>query len=170
MRDLDAVAEVASICSKIRRNTDILVFDSNGNPGAAIEIKHYSANQGAITKLAAGLVEDHSKERPIGVGNRPVPLILVGLYTEVASVSSPLPLTKDGLFRFLRVYFKGTPNRHATEEMRLLFDCWKSKFPRHLLKSFARSGTSFLACDFSRQGRDVKVTGTVASLVILSRS
>ena len=68
------------------RHIDILVFDATHTHKVAIELKHFGANQGEITKLCERVTEDYEKiiehvERiPLPAA---VELIQVGLYTTV---------------------------------------------------------------------------------------
>lgn len=51
--------------SRSRRNIDIVVFDDQWNPSVAIEIKHYSGNQGGINTLLKNLKKDLTKHKKV---------------------------------------------------------------------------------------------------------
>lgn len=88
-----------------RGNADIAVFDSFQEEKVllcVIELKHFSANQGDANTLVAGLNKDYRLSRPA------VPMIQIGLYTAVESITPPLRLPYDrGIYRFLNTYCRG---------------------------------------------------------------
>lgn len=82
------------------RHIDIMVFDNDWSPIVSIELKHYSPHQGTINPLLGGLEADYNKPRPKGI-----PLIQVGLYTEIDSVT-PFPLQQQNypLLQYYRFF------------------------------------------------------------------
>lgn len=83
-------------------NLDILVFDRTQidfTPVCCIELKHYSANQGDPKALIAALELDYGRPRPRH-NTKPVPIMLVAMYTTVAKFSALPP--PPGLHRFAR--------------------------------------------------------------------
>lgn len=110
-------ANLVSANGNSRRSIDIMVFDDSSprKPIVAIELKHHDPHQGAqpqtsIAPLCKGLNADYNK-RPKSGKVVPVPLIQVGLFTGVTSIS-PTPFNPpnsnppvDFLFhRFISYY------------------------------------------------------------------
>lgn len=97
------------------RHIDILVLDDDYLPMGAIELKHYSAHQGDISPLCAGLVDDYDKSEHL-------PLIQVGVYTQVDQICLPshgLSLQDFQYHRFLLSYVlkgrKGNVDKPASQ-------------------------------------------------------
>lgn len=105
-----AVSECALRLPSGRRNVDIAVFDRTWRPALVIEIKHYSANQGGQGTLFRRLREDFKRERPSDHKGHALPLLQVGLFTAVTSISPKVSQrsTKTGsvqqFYRFLYTY------------------------------------------------------------------
>jgi hypothetical protein len=96
------------------RHIDILILDEKHIPLVTIELKHYSPHQGKIDPLCVGLESDFDKlPRPIH-GGKSVPLIQVGIHTEIIEirrnpVNAPFSLQDFEFYRFLLAYvFKGS--------------------------------------------------------------
>lgn len=108
-RDVDEFDEYTD------RHIDIMVFDHDWLPIVAIELKHYSPHQGTINPLLGALEADYNKLRPEGL-----PLIQIGLYTEINAISHPIQKTSSLLrnYRFFTSYvLPGFKNiRDAMEE------------------------------------------------------
>ena len=89
-----------------RGDADIALFDSFHRDKVllcVIELKHFSANQGDACTLTAGLDSDYRLSRPS------VPMMQIGLYTVVESITPPLQPEYDrGIYRFLNTYCRGT--------------------------------------------------------------
>ena len=113
-RGHNAVSEFGVIGS--RRRLDIVVFDKSWNTAiCAVELKHFSANQdsnavSALRKLASALKSDYERHKVNSV-IRTIPLIQIGLFTEVEKVelNSQSVKRKDiqfGWHRFLHLYYK----------------------------------------------------------------
>lgn len=88
----------ASPPATVDRHIDILVFRKKDNaqesaPIVAIELKHYSAHQRAVSYLCDGLDEDYCKSKTCSSTCLPssVALIQVGVYTEIFAVD-PWPV------------------------------------------------------------------------------
>lgn len=110
---VNAVAECAlssdssDLCS--RRNIDIVVFDDQWNPSVAIEIKHYSGNQGRINTLLANLEEDLNKHKESAAVS--LDIIQLGIYTSIQAIdeSDISKICENGFYRFLSTYCVNKP-------------------------------------------------------------
>lgn len=81
------------------RSIDIMVLDDGFMPACAIELKHLGRMQGEVGALLDGLEEDW--ERFDGVG---VPLILVGVYSDISSLPPGRTHKDFEAFRFISCY------------------------------------------------------------------
>ncbi len=82
------------------RHIDIMVFDNDWSPIVSIELKHFSPHQGTIKRLLDNLKVDYIKRRQKGEG---LPLIQVGLYTQIDSVSPrPFQILAFPLLKYYR--------------------------------------------------------------------
>lgn len=169
---LDVVAEVGFNASGNRRNIDIVAFNCKGAVSAAIELKHFSANQGAIGKLMKDVRSDRAKKFPSMTTGRPAPRILVGLYTEIVSVApcnSKIPT--NGIFRFLRTYYKDrrrTKDRTVVDEVDKFKEQWQSRFRNDKITSYVSDVSRFSAFNFPERVGSATVCGRVGSIVILA--
>jgi hypothetical protein len=85
------------------------VFDPQWLPICAIELKHRSANQGTIRPHINELEADLHQH--IGGGQNQLPLIQIGLFTEIRAVENWTQVMHFGLYRFLVSHFHGTPRQ-----------------------------------------------------------
>jgi hypothetical protein len=106
-----AVAECGIASDLARHTADIGVFDQGWRPICIIELKHFSANQGDIDELLSNMRADMRKH-----ARGLLPLLQLGLYTEITAAFSrdfPRPY---GLYRFLAAHFRGTQARTVTDQ------------------------------------------------------
>lgn len=81
-------------------SVDIMVFDTSYRPIVAVELKHHSRQQGALTRLIATLNDDRERLRKL-----PVPSVQIGLYTELRSLGvHAASRDKYQDFRFITAY------------------------------------------------------------------
>lgn len=103
----NAVAECGLLSDTARHTADIAVFDREWAPVCIIELKHFSANQGPIDALLQNMTED--AHRHAHGPQALLPLIQLGLYTEITAAFPPTYQRPFGLYRFITAYFNGTP-------------------------------------------------------------
>lgn len=89
------------------RDIDIMVFDGN-TPLVAIELKHYSPHQGGVVPLCNQLDADYIKhfKSPAALPKN-IPLIQVGLFTEVENITpwpTPTGIADFAFYRFISAY------------------------------------------------------------------
>lgn len=109
---INAVSE-CGVVGEVRRSLDVVVFDGGWQPLCVIELKHYSANQGSLATLARNLRGDQKRHAEALVRN--LPLVQIGLYTDICSVRPEIPVAdqdtlQHGLYRFLKTYYHGERN------------------------------------------------------------
>ncbi|MGT2509521.1 hypothetical protein [Cupriavidus basilensis] len=73
-----------------RLNIDLFVFDDAWRPSVAIELKHYSANQGDVDALCNNMQQDAARLSVDWLQRYGVRLLEVGLYTAVIEVVYPV--------------------------------------------------------------------------------
>lgn len=101
---LKAVVE----CAVAEQNIDIGIFGRDWTPCCLIQLKHRSANQGTISVLLKNMDEDVRKHA--AGAQAQLPLVQVGLYTEITSSFSREAYEGPvGLYRFLAAYYTGAP-------------------------------------------------------------
>lgn len=108
------VSECGIFNRDLRRSLDLTVFDQNWRAICVIEIKHYSRNQGSLKALINGLALDRT--RHVKIFGKKIPLIQIGLYTEVVDISIPFENDEErrkfanGFYRFVKTYYDRTRN------------------------------------------------------------
>lgn len=164
------------ISSLKKRSIDIMIFDMNMNPVVAIELKGHCANHGCISKLLktrsdneisrGGLDGDYDK-RPFIYG-RPIPLLQIGLYTEIDSVDY-LGVVKGNfpLYPLVNTYFSPGSATKNIREAGVVLNAWGSQ-DSHADRYQKRSGFKQVATPFWMRPNNVKVTGGVHYFVGLS--
>jgi hypothetical protein len=101
----NAISECGLEELESRKNRDIIVFRDDWFPACVIELKHYSANQGTTKRLVTEMNKDTA--RHINGPQRQLPLVQIGLFTEIAERFDPhVTPTQFGLYRFLASYCK----------------------------------------------------------------
>lgn len=106
-RRIMAVSECGLYSTTNRRNIDVTIFNAQWQPQVAIELKHYSKNQGGISRLISGLRDDKKKHNL--KFKKKLPLIQIGLYTHIESIKENfVPDEKEkhlhGFYRFIKTY------------------------------------------------------------------
>lgn len=81
------------------RSIDIMVLDEDYRPACAIELKHLGRVQGHVGSLLNGLEEDWNRFEEVKV-----PLIQVGLYTDISHLPNDTVCTDFEAFRFISCY------------------------------------------------------------------
>jgi len=81
------------------RSIDIMVLDDAFMPACAVELKHLGRMQGEVGALLVGLEEDWKRFESVDV-----PLILVGVYTDISSLPPGRTRTDFEAFRFISCY------------------------------------------------------------------
>jgi hypothetical protein len=90
---------------------DVIIFDQKWSPICAIELKHRSANQGTITPLVKEMDADRNRHQH--GGQNQLPLIQIGLFTEIEGIDNwGLAPPHFGLYKFLVAHFNGPPNQN----------------------------------------------------------
>lgn len=120
-----AVSEGSYRVGTIDRHIDIMVHSRYTKlPLAAIELKHHSANQSSIRTLLAGMDEDYQKARcPLHNGKdktlpSTLPLIQIGLFTEVTTAPDADTLRACEAARFYRFLLAYTSTNHINNNAR----------------------------------------------------
>jgi hypothetical protein len=114
---LRAVSECGVTDDASRYSLDIVVFDEHWKEVCAIELKHYSANQGKVGALQLNMQADARRHQDGPQAK--LPLIQIGIYTEIVhSFDKADSRPAFGLYRFLVTYFKGEP-RQKIENQKL---------------------------------------------------
>jgi hypothetical protein len=106
----NAVSECGTIDGTSRNSVDVIIFDDDWTAVCAIELKHYSANQGRVDALIFNMEGDAI--RHYDGPQKLLPLIQIGLYSEIStSFEKATYLPAFGLYRFLVSYFRGKPKQ-----------------------------------------------------------
>jgi hypothetical protein len=138
-KGLNAVSECGVTDGSSRCSLDIVIFDEEWTCVCAVELKHYSANQGKVDALTHNMGSDVSrhKDGPQGL----LPLIQIGLYTEISECFDIKKYSPAfGLYRFLISYFKGQPAQ--TIENQLLPPNFKGRLTAPALSRFSLAGST----------------------------
>jgi len=123
------------------RSIDIMVLDKDHNPVVAIELKHHSRQQGTLKPLLENLDADREKLQSL-----PLPVIQIGLYTEIVSVANGACRDDFLDYRFITAYaYNGTELRlnrtkilDALEDARKKLEEWAGRFDESKLSLSGR--------------------------------